>query len=465
MIEAYTLESLLKKYDIDATKVINKNNNILEYGEYQDIDRTLNYLVKELHISDRNIEKCPSIMYMAVNNIKENYEFLITTKINTGNIETTLHILSTNPKDLKETYNYVLNNYGIEYINRITSILSISVDRIKQLEELLNDKSLVISAAISRNSIDEIKRIIKVCNKNNIPITSSVFKKTSEEIERIIKVCRENNIPITGSVFHKTAEEIEKIIEVCKENNISITGSVFHKTAEDIEKIIEVCRKNNIPITGSVFLKTSEEIEKIIKVCKKNNIPVTGNVFLKTAEEIENIIKVCRENNIPITGSVFLKTSEEIEKIIEVCRENNISITGSVFYKTAEEVEKIIEVCKKNNIPITGSIFLKTSEEIKKSIDYIKENYGQAYLTPLIISKNVEHLKVVLPYLESLGVLPYVVKSASILTLTLEEIKERQALIESNNDTLILANGRFNTIFGLSRSNYKKLTNKSSMTK
>jgi hypothetical protein len=56
MIEAYTLESLLKKYGIDATKVINKNNNILEYGEYQDIDKTLNYLVKELHINARNIE-------------------------------------------------------------------------------------------------------------------------------------------------------------------------------------------------------------------------------------------------------------------------------------------------------------------------------------------------------------------------------------------------------------------------
>ena len=201
-------------------------------------------------------------------------------------------------------------------------------------------------------------------------------------------------------------------------------------------------------------------------MCKKNNIPVTGNVFLKTAEEIENIIKVCRENNIPITGSVFLKTSEEIEKIIEVCRENNISITGSVFYKTAEEVEKIIEVCKKNNIPITGSIFLKATEEIEKSINYIKENYGQAYLTPLIINKNVEHLKNVLPYLESLGVLPYVVKSASILTLTLDEIKERKDFVESNNDTLVLQNGRFNSIFGVSRANYKKLTNnKNSITK
>ncbi|MFR5984804.1 MAG: hypothetical protein ACLUG3_04380 [Bacilli bacterium] len=130
-----------------------------------------------------------------------------------------------------------------------------------------------------------------------------------------------------------------------------------------------------------------------------------------------------------------------------------------------EEIEKIIEVCKRNNIQITGSIFLKTSEEIEKSINYIKENYGQAYLTPLIINKNVEHLKNVLPYLESLGVLPYVVKSASILTLTLDEIKERKDFVESNNDTLVLQNGRFNSVFGLSKSNYKKLTNKSNITK
>lgn len=131
-----------------------------------------------------------------------------------------------------------------------------------------------------------------------------------------------------------------------------------------------------------------------------------------------------------------------------------------------EEIEKIIEVCKRNNIQITGSIFLKTSEEIEKSINYIKENYGQAYLTPLIINKNVEHLKAVLPYLESLGVLPYVIKSASILTLTLDEIKERKDFVESNNDTLVLQNGRFNSIFGVSRANYKKLTNnKNSITK
>lgn len=178
-------------------------------------------------------------------------------------------------------------------------------------------------------------------------------------------------------------------------------------------------------------------------------------------------------DNIKYFISLGFEDTEDIferQVLIFICPKEEFRIKINNLIKQLgnnyiEEIEKIIEVCKRNNIQITGSIFLKTSEEIEKSINYIKENYGQAYLTPLIINKNVEHLKNVLPYLESLGVLPYVVKSASILTLTLDEIKERKDFVESNNDTLVLQNGRFNSVFGLSKSNYKKLTNKSNITK
>ena len=458
MIEAYTLESLLKKYGIDTNKVLNKNNNILEYGEYQDIDRTLNYLVNELHIKARNIEKSPSIMYYAVNNIKENYDFLVKTKINISNIETTLHILSTNPKDLKDTYNYILNNYGIEYINRTTSILSINIDRIKQIETFLKEKSLVISASISRLSIDEIRENIIVCQKYSIPVTGSVFKQTSEEIEKIVAICNKNNIQVTGNVFLKTSEEIEKIVAVCNKYNIPVTGNIFRQTSEEIEKIVAICNKYSIPVTGSVFLKTSEEIEKIVAICNKYSILVTGSVFLKTSKEIEKIVAICNKYSIPITSSVFYKSSEEIEKIIAICNKYSIPVIGSVFIKTSEEIEKIVAICNKYNITVTGGVFLKTSEEIEKSIEYIKNKYGEEYLVPLVINKNVKHLEVVLPYLESLGVLPTIIKSASILTLTLEEIKERQSYIESQGESLVLSNGRFNSVFGMSRANYKKLT-------
>ena len=46
-----------------------------EYTDEYEIDYTLNYLVNELGISGKNIEKCPSIIYRNVNNIKKNVLF------------------------------------------------------------------------------------------------------------------------------------------------------------------------------------------------------------------------------------------------------------------------------------------------------------------------------------------------------------------------------------------------------
>ena len=509
MIGKYELDELLSKYGVDASKVVGKNSNVLTYGEYQEIKNVLEFLVCECRISPRNIEKCPSILSYNTQNIRENYEFLKNSNVNLSNVGTTLHVLCANPSDLKETYNYVLENYGMGYINRTTSILAINVDRIKKIEKMLNDKSLVISAAVSRLSIadilkditfckknnipitgsvfqkksdeierivkvckenkisisdsffrqttDEIERIIKVCKENNILISDSVFRQTADEIERIIKVCKENNIPITASVFQKKSDEIERIVKVCQKNNIPIMGNVFRRTADEIEQIIIICNENNVPITGSVFKKTADEIERIVKVCQENNIPIIDSAFLKTAAEIEKIIKVCQENNIPITGSVFYKTAAEIEKIIKICQENNIPITGSVFKKTADEIEEIVKVCRENNIIISGSLFNKNAEDLQASIDYVKSAYGQEYLVPLVVNKNVKHLQEVFPYLDFLGLLPYVIKSASILLLTLDEIMERKEYIESHGESLVTKTGRFNSIFGLSKKNYEKL--------
>ena len=45
MIREYNLEILCNKYNLSKDKIITKNNNILIYGEYVDIDNTLNYLI------------------------------------------------------------------------------------------------------------------------------------------------------------------------------------------------------------------------------------------------------------------------------------------------------------------------------------------------------------------------------------------------------------------------------------
>ena len=82
MIGEYTLNNLGKKYGIDFNHLLERNNQILTHGEYDEIDEILNYLVNVLKISVKNIEKCPSVLYRNVYSIRKNVEFLKSKKIN-----------------------------------------------------------------------------------------------------------------------------------------------------------------------------------------------------------------------------------------------------------------------------------------------------------------------------------------------------------------------------------------------
>ena len=437
MVSKDKLIKLLEEYEINGEKVIRNNSNILSKGEYDSIKEILDYLRDDIKIGSKNIEKCPSILYSnGVDNIRENYEFLKEKEIKNYSVETCLHILLSNNRDLKEIYKYVEEKYGDEILNKYTSLLAIKKERLQEIEERFKErlsKENIFSSAISKYGkleIEEIEKIVEVCEKNGIEVTGSVFRNTAEEIEKIVEVCKENGIEVTGSVFLKTAEEIEKIVEVCKENGIEVTGSVFFKPAEEIKKIVEICKENGIEVTGSVFMKTAEEIEKIVEVCKKNGIEVTGNVFLKTAKEIENIV--------------------------EVCEKNGIEVTGSVFKKPAEEIEKIVEVCKENGIEVTGSVFLKTAKQLKENIDYVKETFGKEYCTRMIITRGIKNLKSILPYLKEKGVLRTLITSSSILSLTLDEVKERENYVVNVLEEPLVIGDKFNSIFGFSKKNYNK---------
>ena len=459
MVNREQFEEICNRYGLDSKKLIKNNENVLEKADYNSICYVLDFLRDTLKVTPNNIEKCPSILYLKIEAIKENWNFLNEKKINTRDVETCLHILSTDPEQLNKTYEYVSdeNRYGKKYIEQRTSILSVPVERIQETEEKCSEltKENILSAANSRKDVDEIKKIEQVCKDNEIEVTGNVFLRTAAEIKEIVEVCKENGMEATGNVFRRTAAEIKEIVEICKENGIEVTGSVFRRTAAEIKEIVEVCKENGIEITGSVFLRTAAEIKEIVEVCKENGIEVTGSVFLKTAEEIKEIVEVCKENGIEVTGSVFLRTAAEIKEIVEVCKENGIEITGSVFYRTAAEIKEIVEVCKENGIEVTGSIFSKNSKQLKGNIEYIKQNYGEKYLTPLIVSKNLKHLQKTLPYLQSIGVLEIIKTSASILMLTVEEIKERQAFIESIGETIVI-DGKFNRIFGMPKKRYQK---------
>ena len=164
MIGEYTLKILCDKYNISSENVINKNNNILTYGEYLDIDKTLNYLINELKISNKNIEKCPSILYRNVDAIEKNIDYLKQQNASFSSIESCLHVLSAEPIDLKDTYKYIEENYGIEAINKNTSILSCDKDLIIEVEKLGLAKSwnltIAVGIAFGSTTLEEVIDII-----------------------------------------------------------------------------------------------------------------------------------------------------------------------------------------------------------------------------------------------------------------------------------------------------------------
>ncbi len=331
MITKKELEEICNKYGIDYEKLINANENVLKYGEYREICDTLDYLRDEIKIEPKNIEKCPSILYFSTNNIKDNWEFLKSKEITISNVENCLHVLNTVPKQMRETYQYVVDNYGVRYLNAITSILRVPVTRIKEIEEKFQNKfkpKNFLQAAYSRFSAEEIERIVKVCEAHNIEITGNVFKQSAEEIERIVKVCEEHKIEVTGSVFKQSAEEIEKNIEYIKGNYgeeflkpliISKSKKVLEETLPYLkEKGVLGIVKNSASILALKLSEIKEResfIEKIGETIVKPDGKAFNSIFGLSRKKYEERKKQYRLSGQDIGKASYGAKVEELAKL------------------------------------------------------------------------------------------------------------------------------------------------------
>ena len=254
MIGNYTLAMLCEKYGIDATKIVKKNNNVLDLGEYSRIDYVLDYLVNELKIDARNIEKCPSILYRNVFQIKKNVLFLKSKDISFSDIETCLHVLTTEVDELKNTYNYVLENYGLSVIERITSVLSVPVSIIKDIESLNigfenPSDNLGIAVGIEWGSTN-VEEIVKIINSEEFKAHPELFTSTTlahaklEDIKAIINSEEFKAHPelfTSQTLAHAKLEDIKAIInsEEFKAHPELFTSQTLARTKlEDIKAII-----------------------------------------------------------------------------------------------------------------------------------------------------------------------------------------------------------------------------------
>ena len=367
MIEEYSLKLLCDKYGVSKENIVNKNNNVLTYGEYEDIDKTLDYLINELKVNKKNIEKCPSILYRNVNAIKDNIDFLKQKDVSFSSIESCLHVLSSEPNDLKDTYDYVEENYGKESINKNTSVLSCNKDLVIAVEKLGLDKTwnLVIASCIKFGftTLEEVEDIVNSIEFKKYPelFTSETLTHAKiKEIQEMINSQEFKKYPdlfTSTTLAHGNIIEIQEIInskEYKEHPELFTSTTLAHAKIEDIQKMIhsEEFKEHPELFTSTTLAFTRiEDIQKMINSQEFKKYPELFTSETLASAKIEDIQKMIHSEEFKEHKELFTSQTlahakiEDIQKLLEMPYWNDIRykdlLTSSVTAKSKQMITKL----------------------------------------------------------------------------------------------------------------------------
>ena len=381
MIGDITLIKLLNKYGIDGKKLIENNSNVLDYGNYEEIEEILKYLIYELNCEVKNVEKCPSILYISSKNVIENnYNYLLTTEIDINNVKKALSCLCCDYQNLQYNYQYLKNKIGVNRINECITCLNIESSELVKICEYFEKKF----------GIEKLRECI-----SGISGIYSNFVKVRTILD--LEIFKEKTELLTASVFIKDAKEIEKIVslEIFKEKTELLTATVFRKDAKEIEKIVslEIFKGKPELLTATVFQKDAKEIENIVslEIFKEKPELITASVFQKDAKEIENIVslEIFKEKPELLTASVFIKDAKSIQEKYDyiIYELNNPDLLNpTIMYRiTMKEFIAKLNYLESNNIDVVdergkiNSIFGMSNKKMQKNYGISKKELIEQY--------------------------------------------------------------------------------------
>lgn len=177
---------------------------------------------------------------------------------------------STDSNELQNTYNYVLKNYGILAIEKVTLILSVHVNIILAVESLdikfvnrIGNLSVAVGVEWGSTNIEEIQKIIQ----------SPEFKEHPEMFT-------------SQTLAHAKLEEIQILLkmDIWKEPKYTnlLTSSIVAKSKQMITKIpilLEIANFYQIEgyINTSFLLFSPSQNYALIKYLEENNLPLVEN--------------------------------------------------------------------------------------------------------------------------------------------------------------------------------------------
>ena len=449
MIGEYTLKILCDKYNISSDKIVNKNNNILTYGEYIDIDKTLDYLINKLNISGSNIEKCPSILYRNVVEIEKNVSFLRQQKISFSSIENCLHVLSTNSEDLVETYKYIEENYGVSALNKNTSALSCNKELIIEVEKLNLNKDWNLTIAVSiefdYTTIENVKVMINSVEYKEYPelFTSQTLAHSNiEKIQVIInsEEFKEHRKLFTSTTLaHSNIEKIQAITnseEFKKYPELFTSQTLAHSNIEKIQAIINSEEFKKYPDLFTSTTLAHSNIEKIKAIINSEEFKKYPELFTSETlahsniEKIQGIIKSEEFKKYPELFTSTTLANAKIEDIQKIIKSEEFKEHRDLFTSTTLAHAKIEDISELLKMP------------------YWKDDRYKKLLTSSIVSKSKQMLKK-LPILFKMAE-QYQIENYINTSFLLFSPSQNYALINyllDNNLPLVIDN-KLNTIFG-----------------
>ena len=340
-------------------------------------------------------------------------------------------MLSTDSKQLIDTYNYVERNYGTEVINKITSILNVPKEKIIGIENLNIPnikKRDIISISVGRNSVDDIKRII---NSNEFKEHPELFTSTTlaqSNIEKIQAIINSKEYKEHPELFTSTTlahSNIEKIQEIINSNEFKAHPELFTSTTlakSNIEKIQAIINSKEFKEHPELF--TSE-------VLARSNI-----------EKIQEIINSKEYTEHPELFTSTTLAQSNIEKIQAIINSKEFKEHPELFTSTVLAHSNIEDIRLLLNLP------------------YWQEEKYKRLLTSIIVAKSKSMLKklpILFKMAEEYGIDEYLTTSYLILSPS-----QNYALINyliDNEIPLITEDYKLNSIFGKAPSILKKKYN------
>ena len=443
MIDDFELRKILKDNNLTFPRRV--RNSLKKDAELEEVIEILSIL-KKLNISSSIIEKYPSILYVSSNNIKDNYKLLKENGLYNYNQEELIQILLTDNERLKNNFDYIANKYGTYEINRNILVLTVPVQKIKNVEkyEQILTPEVLLSAMTSNHTDEEIYDIILTCLRNNIDVTPNVFKRTAAEIKTMIKMCKEEHINISDSIFTKTPKELNEIIKMCirlkivfyndliycpmdkiesllasfVDNKIEIKGVLATINNGQVKEVLNLCERFNIDIDYKILRADPNKIEKIIAICNKYNVKVSRSMFTRTLTDVEDIIKYCKDKDIIVRDTYFKRTKREIEnihqscglslkrddttykrdlkEIIDIlvfCKENDIKFSSVLLNNNLDEIERIINTCKKRHVQVSNGVFRTNHKDLDRIISILKQQPLVIPFTPMACNRTPYEVK------------------------------------------------------------------------